>query len=132
MFAANAFALMGLRQMFFLLDGLLERLVYLPYGLATILAFIGIKLVLHALDENKLPFINGGEGVSVPEIGNITSLFVIVGVLAITAIASVIKTKRDEAQGAVAPDWNPASHTPDDEGSSGDVATAADKTNSSD
>ncbi|EPD69862.1 TerC family integral membrane protein [Corynebacterium pyruviciproducens ATCC BAA-1742] len=114
-FAANAFALMGLRQMFFLLDGLLERLVYLPYGLATILAFIGVKLVLHALHENKLPFINGGEGVEVPEIGNITSLFVIVGVLAVTAIASIIKTKRDEAQGAVAPDWNPASHTPKDE-----------------
>ena len=60
-FTANVFALMGLRQLYFLLGGLLERLVYLSLGLAFILAFIGVKLVLHALHENELPFINGGE-----------------------------------------------------------------------
>ena len=100
-FTANAFALMGLRQMYFLLDGLLDRLVYLPYGLAIILGFIGTKLLLHALHENNLPFINGGEGVPVPEISTVTSLVVIVGVLAVTVIASVIKNKRNEARGGV-------------------------------
>ena len=59
-FTANAFALMGLRQLYFLIGGLLDRLVYLSYGLSLILAFIGVKLVLHALHENTLPFINGG------------------------------------------------------------------------
>ncbi len=53
-FTANVFALMGLRQLYFLLGGLLERLVYLKYGIALILAFIGVKLVLHALHENEL------------------------------------------------------------------------------
>ena len=61
---ANIFALMGLRQLYFLIGGLLERLVYLSYGLAFLLGFIGVKLILHALHENELPFINGGEHVS--------------------------------------------------------------------
>lgn len=100
-FTTNAFALMGLRQMYFLLDGLLDRLVYLPYGLALILGFIGIKLLLHALNENNLPFINGGEDVSVPEVSTVGSLLVIVGVLAVTIVASVIRNKRDKAAGAV-------------------------------
>jgi predicted tellurium resistance membrane protein TerC len=65
-FTANAFALMGLRQLYFLIGGLLDRLVYLSFGLAVILAFIGVKLILHALHENTLPFINGGEHVKVP------------------------------------------------------------------
>ena len=60
MFAANAFSLLGLRQLFFLIDGLLDRLVYLAYGLAVILGFIGAKLVIHALHTNELPFVNGG------------------------------------------------------------------------
>lgn len=60
-FTANAFALMGLRQLYFLIGGLLERLVYLAQGLAVILAFIGVKLVFHALHANEVPFINGGE-----------------------------------------------------------------------
>ncbi|WP_448850950.1 TerC family protein [Corynebacterium sp. 335C] len=102
-FTANALALMGLRQMYFLLDGLLDRLVYLAYGLGIILAFIGVKLFLHALHENNLPFINGGENVKVPEISTWTSLAVIVGVLVITVAASWLKNKRDEAQGGVAP-----------------------------
>lgn len=94
-FTANAFALMGLRQLYFLLGGLLAKLVYLSYGLAIILGFIGVKLVLHALHENSLPFINGGEPVPVPEIGIAVSLGVIVGVLVITTIASLIKVRRD-------------------------------------
>lgn len=92
-FTANAFALMGLRQMFFLLNGLMEHMEYLPYGLGIILSFIGIKLFLHALHENTLPFINGGEPVHVPEIDTIYSLIFIVLTLLITAIASRIKKK---------------------------------------
>ncbi|MBJ7454320.1 MAG: TerC family protein, partial [Blastococcus sp.] len=63
-FAANAFSLLGLRQLFFLIDGLLDRLVYLSYGLAVILGFIGVKLVIHALHTNELPFVNGGEHIT--------------------------------------------------------------------
>jgi tellurite resistance protein TerC len=95
-FTANAFALMGLRQLYFLLGSLLKRLVYLSYGLSVILAFIGVKLVLEALHENELPFINGGDAVPVPQVGIAVSLGVIVGVLAVTTVASLIKTRRDE------------------------------------
>ena len=70
---ANIFALMGLRQLYFLIGGLLKRLIYLSYGLAFLLAFIGVKLVLHAMHENELPFINGGEpielGAGHPDLG---------------------------------------------------------------
>lgn len=103
-FTTNAFALMGLRQMYFLLDGLLDRLVYLPYGLAIILGFIGVKLLLHALAENNLPFINGGEDLDVPEVSTSTSLLVIVGVLTVTVLLSIWKDKRDESRGAVSVD----------------------------
>ncbi|OMC27986.1 tellurium resistance protein TerC [Mycobacterium sp. GA-1841] len=92
-FTANVFALMGLRQLYFLLGDLLKRLVYLSQGLAFILAFIGVKLVLHALHENELPFINGGEPVHVPEIPTLASLGVIVVTLAITTAASLYKTR---------------------------------------
>nr|WP_206037581.1 TerC family protein [Rhodococcus sp. HNM0569] len=92
-FTANAFALMGLRQLFFLIGGLLERLVYLSYGLSVILAFIGVKLILHALHENSLPFVNGGESVHVPEVSTTLSLTVIVGVLVVTTVASLVKTR---------------------------------------
>jgi tellurite resistance protein TerC len=95
-FTANAFALMGLRQLYFLLGGLLSRLVYLSYGLSIILAFIGVKLVLEALHTNDLPFINGGDPVPVPDVGIAVSLGVIVGVLVITTVASLMKSKRDE------------------------------------
>ncbi|OFM16707.1 TerC family protein [Corynebacterium sp. HMSC077G01] len=101
-FTANALALMGLRQMYFLLDGLLDRLVYLAYGLGVILAFIGVKLLLHALHENNLPFINSGENVSVPEVSTWASLAVIVIVLVVTVLASWLKSKRDENMGAIA------------------------------
>lgn len=92
-FTANVFALMGLRQLYFLLGDLLRRLVYLSQGLAFILAFIGVKLVLHALHENELPFINGGEHVPVPEIPTLLSLGMIVVTLAITTAASLYKTR---------------------------------------
>ncbi|PRY67153.1 tellurite resistance protein TerC [Glaciihabitans tibetensis] len=88
-FTATAFSLMGLRQLYFLIDGLLDRLIYLSYGLAAILGFIGVKLVLHALHENTLPFINGGEHVPVFEISTGLSLIVIIGVLAVTVLASL-------------------------------------------
>ncbi len=95
-FAANAFALMGLMQLYFLLGGLLDRLVYLSLGLAVILGFIGVKLILEALHTNTLPFINGGEHVEwAPEIPISVSLGVIVGVLVITTVASLVRTRRD-------------------------------------
>ena len=96
-FTANAFALMGLRQLYFLLGGLLSKLVYLSYGLAVILGFIGVKLVLEALHENNLPFINDGQPVPVPTVGIVPSLCVIIGVLAITTVASLVKVRRDAA-----------------------------------
>ena len=87
---ANIFALMGLRQLYFLLGGLMDRLVYLKHGLAFILAFIGVKLILHALHENELPFINGGQPVPVPEISTFLSLGVIVGTLVVATVASLL------------------------------------------
>ncbi|MCW2704011.1 MAG: Membrane protein TerC, involved in tellurium resistance [Blastococcus sp.] len=97
-FAANAFSLLGLRQLFFLIDGLLDRLVYLAYGLAVILGFIGAKLVIHALHTNELPFINGGEHVTiVPEIPTWLSLTVILATLVVTTVASLRKDRRDKA-----------------------------------
>ena len=105
-FTTNAFSLMGLRQLYFLLDGLLDRIVYLAYGLGAILAFIGVKLLLHALHENNLPFINGGEDVSVPEVGTLTSLVVIVGILVVTVLLSLWKDARDRARGMVSKDKN--------------------------
>ncbi|MCX2712941.1 TerC family protein [Mycolicibacterium sp. J2] len=94
-FTANVFALMGLRQLYFLLGDLLKRLVYLSQGLAFILGFIGVKLLLHALHENEVPFINGGESVHVPEIPTLASLGVIVVTLVITTVASLYKTRSD-------------------------------------
>ncbi|MDT5044586.1 MAG: tellurite resistance protein TerC, partial [Mycobacterium sp.] len=91
--AANVFALMGLRQLYFMLAGLLQRLVYLSKGLGVILFFIGIKLMLHALRENNLPFINGGKHVDVPEIPTLLSLAVIVVTLAVAAAASLYATR---------------------------------------
>lgn len=89
-FTATAFSLLGLRQLYFLIDGLLDRLVYLSYGLAAILGFIGAKLILHALHENTVPFINGGRPLAVVEIPTGLSLGVIVGVLAVTVVASLV------------------------------------------
>ena len=92
-FTATAFSLLGLRQLYFLLDGLLDRLIYLSYGLAAILAFIGGKLILHALHENNVPFINSGEHVDVVEISTGVSLGFIIVVLIITVIASLVSPK---------------------------------------
>jgi tellurite resistance protein TerC len=95
-FAANAFALLGLRQLYFLLGGLLRRLVYLSEGLAFILGFIGVKLVLEALHTNELPFINGGEPVLwAPTIPIWFSLGVIIGTLTVVTIASLVKTGKN-------------------------------------
>ncbi|MBB1482984.1 TerC family protein [Tessaracoccus sp. MC1865] len=92
-FAATAFSLMGLRQLYFLIDGLLDRLVYLKYGLSIILGFIGVKLVLEALHTNALFFINDGEPVNVFTFDAYTSLPVIIGVLTLTVVASLVSPK---------------------------------------
>ena len=88
-FTANAFALMGLRQLYFLIGGLLRKLVHLSYGLSVILGFIGVKLVLHALHES---------GVHVPEISIPVSLGVICAVLVVTTITSLIASKKQAAE----------------------------------
>ena len=93
---ANLFALMGLRQLYFLIGGLLKRLVYLSIGLAVLLAFIGVKLLLHALHENELPFINGGENVPVPGDADLDVARGIVLILGTTTVLSLMKTRRDE------------------------------------
>ena len=95
-FTANAFALMGLRQLYFLIGGLLERLVYLAQGLAVILAFIGLKLISHALKINELPFINGGEPVTwVPEIPIWFSLGFIATTITVATVLSLVKTRKN-------------------------------------
>ena len=94
-FSATAFSLLGLRQLFFLIDGLLSRLVYLPYGLAVILGFIGLKLINHALHENTLPFIADGRSITlVPEPSTEFSLGLIVVTLLLVAVTSLIHTRR--------------------------------------
>jgi tellurite resistance protein TerC len=90
-FAANAFALLGLRPLYFLVSGLLSRLVYLSTGLALILAFIGLKLILEFAHQRNH---------SIPELPTVVSLAVILAVLTATTIASVIKSKRDPARRA--------------------------------
>ena len=96
-FVANAWALMGMVQLYFLLGGLLERLIYLNYGLAFVLALIGIKLVIHAMHENALPFINHGNHLEfLPEISTVMSLVLIVVSLAVSALFSVVKTRDDD------------------------------------
>jgi tellurite resistance protein TerC len=95
-FTANVFALMGLRQLYFLLGGLLDRLVYLSYGLAAVLGFIGVKLVLDALHGNNVFFVNGGEPIEwAPHIPIWLSLVVIVSALGVATIASLGKASRD-------------------------------------
>jgi len=88
-FTANAFALLGLRQLYFLLAGLMDKLVYISWGLSVIMAFIGVKMILHALHEN---------GVHAPEIGIATSLTVIIGVMTVTVVASLIKARSNKAK----------------------------------
>jgi len=85
-FAANAFALLGLRALFFVLRGLLDKLIYLSVGLSVILGFIGVKLILTYLHE-----LND----DIPKIQTFVSLAVIIGVLALTTVASLVKARRD-------------------------------------
>jgi len=100
---ANIFALMGLRQLYFLLGDLLTRLIYLNVGLAVLLGFIGVKLLLHALHENELVFVNGGESVAwAPELPIGLSLGAILGILAVTTVASLAKVRRDDRLAAKA------------------------------
>ncbi|MCB5280679.1 TerC family protein [Arthrobacter sp. AL08] len=92
-FTANIFALMGLRQLYFLLGGLMTRLVYLKHALSVILAFIGVKLVLHAMHVNELPFVNGGRHIEwAPEIPTFLSLAVIIGTIIVAVIASLVSS----------------------------------------
>jgi tellurite resistance protein TerC len=107
-FVANAFALLGLRALYFLVTGLLDRLVYLAAGLAAILVFIGVKLVLHYLH---------GRWESVPEISAAQSLIVIAAVLAFVTVASIVKTRRDRTVRAHAGSLrhhSPREHAPHD------------------
>ena len=100
-FTANVFALMGLRQLYFLLGGLLDRLEYLKYGIAFILAFIGVKLVAHAMHVNELPFINGGEHIEwAPEIPTTVSLGVIVSAIVVSAVASIVAARYKDKKSA--------------------------------
>jgi tellurite resistance protein TerC len=108
-FTANAFALMGLRQLYFLIGGLLSRLVYLSYGLSIVLGFIGVKLILEALHENNLPFLNGGEHFTwAPEVPIWLSLSVIIGTLVITTVLSLLKVRRDPDAAMHTPEPAPA------------------------
>ncbi len=101
-FTANVFALMGLRQLYFLLGHLIDKLAYLHFGIAFILTFIGVKLLLHALHENELGFINGGENVPwAPDIGTWESLAVIVMAMTVAVTASLIKLRKDVETGAI-------------------------------
>ena len=94
-FTATLFALMGLRQLYFLLGDLLDRLIYLSAGLAVILGFIGVKLVMDALHENEVPFVNGGHPVEWAfETPTWVSLGVVVATLAATAVASLVVSAR--------------------------------------
>jgi tellurite resistance protein TerC len=96
-FTANAFALLGLRQLYFLLSGLLLRLKYLGLGLSVILGWIGIKLAIHALHKNELPFINGGHHVDwLPEISTELSLGVILGTITIATVTSLVSTRKSK------------------------------------
>jgi tellurite resistance protein TerC len=97
-FTANAFALMGLRQLYFLIGGLLDRLVYLSYGLAVVLGFIGVKLILEALHHQGVHW--------APEVPILVSLGVIIGTLAITAVASLAKSSRDAREQTETPAAN--------------------------
>jgi len=107
-FAANAFALLGLRALYFLVKGLLERLVYLSAGLAVILAFIGVKLILHWAHVDVDP--------RVPEIATPVSLAVIIGILALVTVASLLKTRRDPSAKAHPGSLRGRSRHPDEDG----------------
>lgn len=109
-FTANIFALMGLRQLYFLLGGLMDRLIHLHYGIAAILAFIGIKLIIHAMHESPLwPEDSwlGHVAHAIPEIGTVTSLLVIVGAMAIATITSRVWGRKRPVEPAREADAEP-------------------------
>jgi tellurite resistance protein TerC len=89
-FAATAFSLLTLRQLYFLLEGLLDRLVYLSYGLASVLGLIGVKLMLQALHANNVPFVNHGKPIAVTELSTTASLAMIVAILTLTTVVSLL------------------------------------------
>jgi TerC family integral membrane protein len=95
---ANAFALMGLRQLYFLIGGLLERIIYLNVGLSVILAFIGVKLIIEALHGSHIDDVGA---IHLPHIGILTSLGFIIGTLFVTTIASLIKSSYDNRRAEV-------------------------------
>lgn len=96
-FAANVFALMGLRQLYFLLGNLMDKLEFLKYGIAFILAFIGFNLVSHAMHVNELPFINGGQHIDwAPDVPTSVSLMVIVAAISVSAVASIAAARRKQ------------------------------------
>ena len=92
-FVVNAFALLGLRQLYFLLGDLLRRMVYLRFGLSVLLLFIGVKLILEAMAEDWQPFVPGQQSVPVPVPGPFVSLLVVLGILAVTILASVARMR---------------------------------------
>ena len=104
-FTANAFALLGLRALFFLVRGLLDRLVYLSVGLSIILGFIGVKLILHWAHVDIDP--------RVPEIPTVASLVVIVAILLVVTVASLVRTAKDPSTTAHAGSLRAAARTPD-------------------
>jgi tellurite resistance protein TerC len=96
-FTTNAFALLGLIELYFLIGGLLRKLVYLSLGLAVVLGFIGVKLIIEAMHGNRLAFLNSGEPIHlVPAIPTWLSLLIIISILAITIVASLLKSRRAE------------------------------------
>jgi tellurite resistance protein TerC len=98
-FTANVFALMGLRQLYFLLGGLMNQLVYLKHALSIILAFIGVKLIFHAMHVNELPFINGGHHIEwAPEIPTFVSLAVILGTIVVAVVVSLLSPAGKQAK----------------------------------
>lgn len=112
-FAANAFALMGLRQLYFLIEGLMQRLIFLHFGLAAILGFIGVKLLIHALSTNEIAFINGGEPLEfLPEPTIPFSLGFIVTTLVLTAIISLTVSHHRAKKAAKPNDETPGEQTP--------------------
>ena len=122
-FTATVFSLLGLRQLYFLIDGLLERLIYLSLGLSAILLFIGVKLILHALHENELGFINGGEAVGVPTVSTPVSLIVILGILIVTVVASLASPKGRAVAAKGASSSEITDHGPAAESGSGESAS---------
>ena len=97
--SANAFALIGLRQLYFVVHGLLDRLEHLSKGLSLVLAFIGVKLILEALHGNSVPFLNSGRPIPwAPAIPTAVSLAVVLGIILITAATSLISERRRAAK----------------------------------